>query len=413
VHILFVHRAFPSQFGHLALELVRRRGWTATFLVESVGHCPPPSPEMLETLDVRPIPIPDELRVNRITPWTQAFGRYLDLARAVFDGVRSRPMPRPDLIVGHLGLGPTLFLPDLLDAPIINYCEYYYAPRGRDLTYRIDLPTAEPAPFYPRCINASSLAGLIATDAGYSPTAWQRDSFPARFRPRIEVHFDGIDTELYRPRPAPRTIAGRSIPAGTRVVTYVARGLESIRGFDIFLKVAHRIARARPDIVFAIVGAEESYYGWDRLHVGRTNFKEWALEQFGNDPERFWFLGHVEPTALADLLALTDLHIYLTVPFALSWSLFDAMAAGRVVLAADVGPVCELVEPGVNGLIAPLFDVDQLTESALRVLDDPAGHADLGRAARAHILEKYSLDVAIPALGAFFERIAAAGRRSP
>ena len=69
----------------------------------------------------------------------------------------------------------------------------------------------------------------------------------------------------------------------------------------------------------------------------------------------------------------------------------------------------EVIEPGQNGLIEPLFDVDGLTETALRVLDDPAGVRALGSAARATIEEKYRLDVCIPPLGDYFERVASAG----
>jgi glycosyltransferase involved in cell wall biosynthesis len=94
------------------------------------------------------------------------------------------------------------------------------------------------------------------------------------------------------------------------------------------------------------------------------------------------------------------------VPFVLSWSLLDAMCTGLVVLAADVPPVREVIEPGVNGLLWPFFDVDQLAETALRVLDDPAEYAPLGRAARRTIEERYSLDVAVPALKDYFERVA-------
>jgi glycosyltransferase involved in cell wall biosynthesis len=60
-------------------------------------------------------------------------------------------------------------------------------------------------------------------------------------------------------------------------------------------------------------------------------------------------------------------------------------------------------------LLEPLFDVDRLPEAALRVLDDPAGYAGLGRAARRTIEDRYSLDVAIPGLKQYFERVASNG----
>ncbi len=307
--------------------------------------------------------------------------------------------------------GPTPLLRDILDCPIINYCEYYFAFDHRDISYRIDLPPAEPAPHFPRCINAPVLAGLVDCESGYSATHWQKASFPKRFQHKIEVHFDGIDDQLYRPGSSPRVIAGRSIHEGTKVVTFVSRGLESIRGFDIFMNLADRIARERSDVLFVVVGNEEIYYGWDKLHTGESSFKKWVLSRGNFDLSRFLFLGQIEPTALAEILRITDLHLYLTAPFVLSWSLLNAMSSGAVVLASDVGPVREVIEPGVNGLVEPLFDLDRLAESALKILSDPSEYAPLGIAARRTIEERYSVDVAIPPLKDYFERIASAGKR--
>ncbi|MBV9125095.1 MAG: glycosyltransferase, partial [Planctomycetes bacterium] len=114
---------------------------------------------------------------------------------------------------------------------------------------------------------------------------------------------------------------------------------------------------------------------------------------------------------LAPLLCLSDLHLYLTAPFVLSWSLFDALACGCVVLAGDVEPVWEVIEPGRTGLVEPLFDTERLAETALRVLADPAAYRPLGQAGRQLMEEKYSLEVAVPGLKDYFERMAAAGVR--
>ena len=414
MQVLFLHDAFPAQFGHVALELARRHGWSCHFLVDSVSNCPSPSAEMLRALDVRRLPLSDEYRKRGAIPWPQIHGHYLELCETVFEAVRARPDLQPDLVVAHGGRGAaTPLLREILDCPIINYCEYYFARSHRDISYRIDLPPAEPAPFFPRCINAPVLLGLVDCDSGYSATRWQRSTFPGRFQGKIEVHFDGIDVDFYRPGPAPREVEGRSIPAGTRVVTFVSRGLESVRGFDLFLKVAGRIAAERPDVLFVVVGSEETYYGWDKLHVGGPSFARWSLGQVGFDRDRFVFLGTVAPERLAEVLRISDLHLYPTAPFVLSWSLLDAMATGVVVLASDVAPVLEVIEPGVNGLVAPLFDTEAWVDAARKVLDDPAAFAPLGRAARETVERRYSLEVAIPDLKAYFERVAAAGPRGP
>ncbi len=407
MNVLFIHDAFPAQFGRLGLELRRRHGWRCGFLVQSLSSCPTPSPEMLQVLELHQMPLALEHRSSDGIPWPQIYGHYLEQCRTVYEAVRDKPGPRPDLVVAHGGRGaPTLMLREVVDCPIIIYCEYYFANSHRDISYRIDLPPAEPARFFPRCINAPTLATLVDCDAGYSPTRWQKQSFPQRFQSKIQVHFDGIETELYHPGVAPRRIKSTVIPAGTRVVTFVSRGLESIRGFDIFMKVARGIAERRSDVVFVVAGGEEIHYGWDKLHTGSASFKQWVLSQSRYDLSRFIFLGRVMPEELADVLRISDLHIYLTAPFVLSWSLLDAMASGCVVLAADVPPVREVIEPGENGLVEPLFDVERLTETALKVLADPASFAPLGRAARRTIEENYSLEACIAPLAGFFERVA-------
>jgi glycosyltransferase involved in cell wall biosynthesis len=198
------------------------------------------------------------------------------------------------------------------------------------------------------------------------------------------------------------------VPEGTRIVTYVARGLESMRGFDLFMRMAARICRERSDVLFVVAGGDESYYGWDSHFTGQGSFKQWVLGRVEHDPGRFVFLGQVEPEQLARVLARSDLHVYLTVPFVLSWSLFNALACGCVVLASDVEPVREVIEPGVDGLVEPLFDVERLTETALRVLADPPAFRPLGEAGRRRMEERYSLEVAIPGLKDYFERRAQA-----
>jgi glycosyltransferase involved in cell wall biosynthesis len=405
MRVLFIHQAFPAQFGRLALELTRRYGWECSFVVQHLSRCPTPSREMLERLQI--IGVPRE-KHDGPAPWPLAFGEHMKLSATVFEALQARAAElRPDLVVSHCGLGPTISLRDLFACPFVSYCEYYLGVSGRDLTYRIDLPPTEPAPFYPRCINAATLLSLVDVPFGYTPTEWQRQSFPERFRERIEVHFDGLDTDLYRPEAAANLGSlpgGQTLPAGTKLVTFVARGLESMRGFDIFMQVAERICRVRSDVLFVIAGSEEAYYGWDALFTGTASFKEWVLGRGNYDLSRFVFLGQIEPAQLAPVLARSDLHIFLSVPFVVSWSLFNALACGCVVLASDVPPVREVIDPGVNGLVELLFDVDRLTSTALRVLDDPGAYLPMRQAARTQAETQYSLEVAVPELKAYFER---------
>ena len=82
---------------------------------------------------------------------------------------------------------------------------------------------------------------------------------------------------------------------------------------------------------------------------------------------------------LAQIFSLSDLHVYLTVPFVLSWSLLNALACGATVLASDTGPVREIIQHGKNGLLTNFFDIEAMTEAADQVLRAPGQIRRWGR----------------------------------
>lgn len=176
-----------------------------------------------------------------------------------------------------------------------------------------------------------------------------------------------------------------------------------MRGFDIFMKVAKKICDLRKDVVFLIAGRDRVCYGGDEKFTEGKTFKEWVLSKDDYDLSRFKFLGLVPPTTLARLFAITDLHIYLTVPFVLSWSLMNALACGTTILASDTDPVKEMIEHEKNGLLVDFFDIDGFVETAMKVLDKPEDYRHLGRAGTEMIQSQYSLDLCLPEMLKLYE----------
>jgi glycosyltransferase involved in cell wall biosynthesis len=189
------------------------------------------------------------------------------------------------------------------------------------------------------------------------------------------------------------------------VVTYVSRGLESIRGFDIFMKMAKKIYQQHPNVIFLIAGQERTNYGHELHYIGNKTFKQWVLEQDSYELERFHFLGLIPTDELVTMYSLSDLHVYLTVPYILSWSMMQAMATECVILGSATPPVQEVLEHGVNGLLADFYDPDALAAEALRVLRDPAEFRPLAAAARQRVLERYELGRCTHQLIKLFEEV--------
>jgi glycosyltransferase involved in cell wall biosynthesis len=258
------------------------------------------------------------------------------------------------------------------------------------------------------------LLDLQNCDAAYTPTQFQKSRFPDEYLPKLQVMFDGVDRGVYHGygetlRPAPgargvRTIAGREVGPDTRVVTYVSRGFESMRGFDVFMKAARKIYTQYPDVLFFIVGTDRIAYGGDDSYIApHKSFKDWTLAQDHYDMSKFVFTGRMAPEDLGKLLATGDLHMYLTVPFVLSWSMMDALSCGAVVLGSSTTPVREMIRDGENGLLADFFDTDQMAEKAVQVLRDPAAFRPLGRTAEEIITRDYSLEAVLPRMLALYE----------
>lgn len=400
MHVIFVHSHFPAQFGHIAAWLARERGDRCTFVSETPAG---------DTAGIRHIRF---ARRGGATEHTHYCSRTVEntvwQAAAIYETLKPlRRTLEPDLIVGHPGYGPTAFLPELFPStPIVSYSEFYYHAHGSDLDFRPDVPVPEYAALRASIRNAMLLLDLDQCTAAYTPTHFQHGLLPDTYRHKVDVIHDGIPTDFWRQQPVERTLGTLRFEPGTRIVTYVSRGLEATRGFDIFMKAAKKIYTADPRVVFLVVGSDRVWYGGDLTHIQELTFKSHVLGQDDYDLSRIRFLGTVDPATLVHILNLSDLHIYLTVPFVLSWSMLNAMSCGCVVLASDTAPVTEIVADGVNGLLVDFFDVDRLASRALDVLENPAAHRDLGIAAAATVRDRYCTNVTLPRLAGFFDRVA-------
>ena len=414
MHVLFVHQNYPAQFRYIAPRLVSQFGWRCTFCTANLKS--PDVPGVERVVYRRTF---GATRMNH--PCTRGFENCVGHAQAVYNAMRSRPDVRPDLVVAHSGFGSSLFLPHLYDCPVVNFFEYFYRPSGRDLGYRPEHDVSELQVLRSRTGNAMILLDLDNCDRGWCPNEYQRSLFPGRYRTKIEVSPEGVDTMLYAPSVGAhdgpsverRLPDGRVVPAGTRVVTYVARGFETVRGFDVFMRTAKLVYETFPDVLFVCVGSDRVYYGNDTERLNGKPLRHHLLESGEYDLSRFHFPGFVPEQTLAEILNLSDLHIYLTTPFITSWSMLDAMSCGGVVLASDQACTREYIRHGDNGLLCDFFDVEGMAAQAVEVLKDPGAYRTLGNAARRTIERGYSLDVCLPRIKAMFERVVARGRPGP
>lgn len=295
MHVLFVHQNFPAQFRSIAPRLAGDHGWRCTFATSNVSVASPPGVEkVLYRPGTRPTPA-EHMCVRR-------FRGTIGQALGVYRALKARQDVHPDLVVAHSGFGSSLFLPYLYDAPIINFFEYFFRPVGQELGYRPEVPVTESHLLGWRVLNSMVLHDLEACDRGWSPAFYQRELFPLEYRDKIEVIPEGIDTELWkRVEGAERRLPdGTVVPQGTRIVTYVSRGMEMTRGFDVFMKAAKLIYERYPDVLFVVVGSDRVCYsvGEDE-RKGHRSFRQRVLDEGEYDLSKFRFTGRLPEDVLA------------------------------------------------------------------------------------------------------------------
>jgi glycosyltransferase involved in cell wall biosynthesis len=273
----------------------------------------------------------------------------------------------PDVILAHPRWGETLPLRTMFPkARLIVYCEFFYGAEGRDLGFDPEFP--EPGldgHIGVQLKNATTLLALADANLGISPTSWQHSTFPKHYQGMIEIVHEGVDTQLMRPDPAARLNLpdGRELTRSDEVVTFVARNLEPLRGYHIFMRALPEILARRPNAQIVIIGSEGLSHGLPP--PAGTTWKSVFLNEVRDqlDLGRIHFIGRVPHQTFLKALQVSAAHVYLTYPFALSWSMLEAMSAGCPLIASDTAPVREVVQDDETAILVPFFAVDQLAES--------------------------------------------------
>ncbi len=405
LHLLCIEPRFPGRLGAVADWLVRRRGYRCWFYCASNDPQPFWPPSVGRGLDLVPFQLGGVAKENAV-PWTRHMERGLCYAYGCWEVLTAR-RPRPiEVVLGRSStLGSSLFAPiNYPNAPIVNFFDGWVRAKEGDVAAEINPETAGQ---YHLWRASSPVMDLLDMENGAVPwtaTQWQRQTYPRMYRDEFQVLHDGVDMRLYKPRAeGPRMIAGRVVPHETKVVTFISRSLDRVRGFDRFYKLANRLAKEDPNTLFVMVGTPQVHRGVDIDYYGRNYVEHLVSESPMHDPSRFWYLGVVPRTTIAEVLAASDLHVAPTRVCAFPRSIAEAMSSGIPLLASDDPPQREFLEHGKNGLLVDAADSEALFNQAWRVLRNRAEFEPLVQAALETASERFDYDVTMPQIAGLLQ----------
>jgi glycosyltransferase involved in cell wall biosynthesis len=305
----------------------------------------------------------------------------------------------PDVIYGHYGWGTAVFVKDVLpQVPFVGYFEWFYNDR-HEYVGAVYPPgsASDDEKAYLRMKNSPIWVTLQACDHAVTPTLWQRSQFPIEFHSKFTVLHDGVDTNFFQP------VAGAKLELPeldmhlsdvSEIITFVSRALEPSRGFAQFIEALDTILKERPQCHVVIVGSDRVEYNRP-LPDGKT-YKQLMLERFPLDLNRVHFTGWLDYDKYRSVLQASTVHVYLTYPFILSWSLMESLACGCLVVASDTGPLQEIIQDGYNGFLVDINSPSSIARRILDVLKNREKMVGIGQQARKRIMDTYNVETVLP-----------------
>ncbi len=390
MRILFIHPNMPGQYKHLVRILAEDRSNEVVFLTKPKSQTEIPNVRKVEYTVLRE---PEPKTHRYLIPFEKAVFASQEVWRTC-NILRNKGFI-PDVIVAHLGWGDGLYLKEIYpDSKVLALMEFYYKSKGGDVGFLDGKEPTADNQCRTKTRNAIHLFNLTYCDWAISQTFFQRNLHPDIFWPKISVLHDGIDTSDVQPSKG----RGINLPNGINlqksdeVVTYISRNFEPYRGFPQFMRAAVEIQKHRPNCHIIMVGSDEISYS-KKLPKGQT-YRKMIMDELGDqlDMKRFHFLGYLPYDEMKLVMKISSAHIYLTVPFVLSWSMMEAMASECLLIASNTEPVREVIRDGYNGLLVDFFKPKQIADCVDEVFASDNRMLSIRKAARKTIIKRYSLD---------------------
>ena len=203
---------------------------------------------------------------------------------------------------------------------------------------------------------------IANSDAVKQDTLCQEKLDPSK----VMTIYNGIDPTLYDDQPAPGFRASLNIPEKTKVIGMVAN-LIHYKGHKFFIRACARIKSMYADVIFLLIGE-----GPMRIELEKLT-RELGLE------DDVVFLGRRSDVPL--LLSIMDIFVLTSLEEGFSNAILEAMAAGKPVIATDVGGNSEAVIHGETGLLVPSMDSNSLADAINNMLCEPEMAEKMGRLA--------------------------------
>jgi glycosyltransferase involved in cell wall biosynthesis len=240
---------------------------------------------------------------------------------------------------------------------------------------------------------AYRLAHAVIVNAEAVRAQLDREGVPAA---KLVTVYNGLDMRRVEPPAGFRreeALRALGLPEGRRFVTIVANTHNPVKDHPTFLRAARRVKERAPEAAFVVAGEGQL------LEDLRAYASELGI---GGDT---FFVGRCQ--RVAELLALSEVCVLSSKAEGFSNSILEYMAAGRPVVATDVGGAREAIEEGETGFVVPPGDDGGLGERVALLLADPERARRMGERGRRVVAERFSCEAQLANVESLYESLLA------
>ena len=210
---------------------------------------------------------------------------------------------------------------------------------------------------------------------------------------KIALIYNGIDLSRFNQNGQPSdTLQRLNLGAiqGRPIITMVANFEYRIKDQPMLLRAAQRVKPAFPEAVFIFAGDGELREETQKL-----------AEELGLS-ESCLFIGRC--ASVPDLLAASDICVLSSQAEGFSNSILEYMAAGRAVVATDVGGASEAIVEGETGYLVKAEDDRAMAERIISLLKDPNRRRTLGLNGRRLVEQRFSCEARLSNTAALYQK---------
>ncbi len=392
--ILFLHNNFPAQFHRICIELAANKNNQIVFMSRYARN------DMLAP-NVTHFKIKEEEN-KKENDFTSEHLMYVKALHSL----KSRGFV-PDIIHGHAAFGTIAYAKDIFPHAIITgYFEWMYSKNTEKYINPDDYDNNVNRAIRHTHVNMLTMGAFSKVFAGITPTHWQKNQHPTEYHNKLEVLHEGIDTNFFSPhlkaKPSPNFATFLANLKGKEIITYTSRALEKIRGFDTFYEALPEVLEQRPNAHVVIVGKEKPAYG--DYASNNQPWLKYMQEKVKLDPSKLSHINFLSYNDYQALLQVSHLHIYLTAPFVLSFSMLEAMSSACLIVSSKTSPVEEVAKHEYNALLTDFSDPKALAKTMSEALANKEDLRNLRSNARKTIQEQYNLSLLLPKHVDFFKK---------